>query len=298
MKRLWSGLLALTLLVMAGHALAEGDFSEAYADKFLTESVIPVVTETTYRSRNIAIEITGQRYVGSDTYIADIYIRSMDRFQRYYAKGDWSTGTREVPTMAAASGAVLAMTGDSSQNFNSGWVVGNGVVERDGSRKINIKRDICIVYKNGEMRTVLAPSKEEGIALAGEAEDIWHIFLFGPALLDEAGRAYPRESFEERTNPHPVTYANPRSVLGYYAPGHYCFVQVDGRQTDSKLAPGEKNGGVRLEDLAALMESLGCKAAYNLDGGRSSMLWFDGGLISTPKAWDRRIGDILVIMEE
>ena len=24
---------------------------------------------------------------------------------------------------------------------------------------------------------------------------------------------------------------NPRSVIGYYEPGHYCFVQVDGRKT-------------------------------------------------------------------
>ena len=289
--------MALMLLVTAGQALAE-DFAGAFPGRFLAEGEQPVVTETSYRSQNIAMEITSQRYMGSDTYIADIHVRSMNQFQRYYAKGDWHKGTREVPTLAEESGAILAMTGDSSQNFNSGWVMGNGVVERDAVKQVNIFRDLCIVYRNGEMRTVVAPTKEQNRALAAETQDIWHIFLFGPALLDEQGRAYPKEAFEERVNPHEVTYANPRSALGYYEPGHYCFVQVDGRKTSSKLEPGEKNGGVRLEDLAALMESLGCRAAYNLDGGRSSMLWFDGGLISTPAARDRRIGDILVIKEE
>lgn len=297
MKRLLCGWLALMLMMTAGLALAE-DFADAFPDKFLAEGEEPVLTETSYRSHNIAIEITSQRYIESDTYIADIYIRSLDRFQRYYAQGDWHKSKNAVPTMAKESGAILALTGDSSQNFNSGWVVGNGMIERDAVKKANTKRDLCIVYKSGVMETVLAPNREENAAIADITDDVWHIFLFGPALLDENGQPYSKQSFEERTNPHEVTYANPRSALGYIEPGHYCFVQVDGRKTTSKLAPGKKNGGVRLEDLASLMASLGCKTAYNLDGGRSSMMWFGEGLLSTPAARDRQIGDILVITEE
>ena len=296
MKRFLCGWLALMLLMTTALALAE-DFADAFPDKFLAEGEAPVMTETSYRSHNIAIEITSQRYIESDTYIADVYIRSMDQFRRYYARDDWHKSKDTVPTMAQESGAILALTGDSSQNFTSGWVIGNGVIERDASEKPNTRRDLCIVYKNGEMRTLLTPDKEQNAQLAEEADDIWHIFLFGPALLDERGQPYAKKFFEERTNPHEVTYANPRSALGYIEPGHYCFVQVDGRRTSSKLEPGERNGGVRLEELAELMASLGCKTAYNLDGGRSSMLWFGQALISTPAAWDRRIGDILVIRE-
>ena len=297
MKRLLSGLLALTLMLAYGLALAESDFSEKFADKFLAEGEASVITETSYQSQNIAIEISSQRINQSDVYVADIYLCSLNCFTRYYAQGNWHKSKSAVPTLAMESGAILALTGDSSQNFRSGWVMGNGQVERDGSKETNTVRDICIVYKNGEMRPVISPTKAQAAQLAEETDDIWHIFLFGPSLLDEEGKPYDKKYFEDHVQPHEVTYANPRSVLGYYEPGHYCFVQVDGRKTASKLEDGAKNGGLRFEDLAELMASLGCKAAYNLDGGRSSMLWFGDGLISTPAAANRTIGDILVISE-
>ena len=56
---------------------------------------------------------------------------------------------------------------------------------------------------------------------------------------------------------------NPRSAVGYYEPGHYCFVVIDGRQ------PGYSKGATLMQ-LAQLFESLGCKEAYNLDGGKSA----------------------------
>ena len=297
MRRLLCGALALLMLLAVGQALAETDFSEAFPDKFLAEGAEPIVTETSYQSHNIAIEITTQRYHQSDVYVADIYVRSLDNFVRYYAQNDWHKSKNAVPTMAAESGAILALTGDSSQNFRSGWVMGNGVIERDGTQEFNTKRDLLIVYKNGEMRTVVAPTKEQSMELSEETDDIWHIFLFGPSLLDENGKPYDKKYFESHVQPKEVCYANPRSVVGYYEPGHYCFVQVDGRKTASKMEEKGKNQGLTFDVLAELMESLGCKAAYNLDGGRSSMLWFNGGLISTPAAVNRQIGDILVIKE-
>lgn len=297
MRRLLCGVLALMMLLAAGQALAETDFSAAFPDKFLAEGEEPIVTETSYQSHNIFIEITTQRYLQSDVYVADIYLRSMDYFTRYYAQNDWHKSKNAVPTMAKESGAILALTGDSSQNFRSGWVMGNGVVERDGTTEFNTKRDLFVVYKNGEMRSLVSPTKEQSMQLSEKTDDIWHIFLFGPSLLDEEGKPYDKKYFENHVQPKEVCYANPRSVLGYYEPGHYCFVQVDGRQTSSALEGKGKNKGLTLDELAGLMESLGCTAAYNLDGGRSSMLWFGDGLISTPAAMNRQIGDILVISE-
>ena len=297
MRRLLCGVLALMMLLAAGQALAEADLSAAFPDKFLTEGEEPIVTETSYQSHNISIEITTQRYLQSDVYVADIYLRSMDYFTRYYAQNDWHKSKNAVPTMAKESGAILALTGDSSQNFRSGWVMGNGVVERDGTTEFNTKRDLFVVYKNGEMRTLVSPTKEQSLQLSEETDDIWHIFLFGPSLLDEEGKPYDKKYFENHVQPKEVCYDNTRSVLGYYEPGHYCFVQVDGRKTASALEEKGKNRGVTFDELAGLMESLGCTAAYNLDGGRSSMLWFGDGLISTPAAVNRQIGDILVIRE-
>lgn len=252
---------------------------------FLSEGEEIIQTETTYKSQNISIEITSMRYENSDVYIADIYVRSIANFQRAYAGGKWKKTTAKVLTMAQENNAILAMTGDSGQVIVKGWCIGNGVTWRSTTNK---KRDIAILLKNGELRTYPGPVNYE--ALEPLKEDIWHCFLFGPVLLDAEGKAMTK--FNSDVGPQ-----NPRSAIGYYEPGHYCFVQVDGRKTTSALEAKATNKGITLKALSKLMEELGCTAAYNLDGGQSSMMYFGDGLISTPYRGGRRVGDIVLIKE-
>ncbi|MCH5286544.1 MAG: phosphodiester glycosidase family protein [Christensenellaceae bacterium] len=288
MKKLFALLAALLLLASTGSTLAEGDFSDVFPDKFLAEGEAPVITETSYQSQDIWISISTQRYGRADVYVADIYVRSLENFQRAYSHGKYGVRNDQVKNIADESNAVLAITGDSSDNFTAGWVIGNGVVERDSRNRV---RDLCVIYKNGEMRTYPRPGNPIHEQITQEKDDIWHTFLFGPSLLDEEGKAITK--FDSN-----IRFTNPRAVLGYYEPGHYCFVQVDGRSTKSVIESGALNHGLELKDLALLMESLGCKAAYNLDGGRSAMLYFNGGIVSSPASGGKRlIGDILVIKE-
>ncbi len=117
------------------------------------------------------------------------------------------------------------------------------------------------------------------------AREPYQIWKFGPALLDENGR--PRESFNATG---PISDVNPRTGLGYYEPGHYCFVVVDGRQ-------GGYSAGLRIGRFAELFADLGCTAAYNLDGGRSSVMVFRGSFFNHPYLNGRNAGDILLIRE-
>ena len=254
---------------------------------FLEAGEEPVLTDLSYRSENIVIDITSTRACDSDVYIADIHVRSLDCFLRAFAGGEWGTGTRKISTIAQDSGALLAMTGDSGQNFSAGWIVANGTIERNTR---NRKRDLCVVLKDGSMAFYPAGTITQE-QLEALADEIWHSFLFGPVLLDEEGHAL--DDFSDSN----IRYQNPRSVLGYYEPGHFCFVQVDGRSTKSALEDASINRGMTLEELAAFMEELGCSGAYNLDGGRSSAMWFGGRVISTQADASRRIGDIMLIKE-
>lgn len=266
-------------------AVAEEESFNAPEGTFLPEGEI-IQTESSYQSHNISINIASMYYDNSDVYIADIYVRSLACFQRVYAgDGEWGKTTAKVKKMAEDSGAILAMTGDSAQGIEKGWCIGNGEVWRSTT---NRKRDIAILYKNGEMKTFFAPVDYE--SLTATVDDIWHCFLFGPVLLDAEGKAMTK--FNSNVGPR-----NPRSALGYYEPGHYCFVQVDGRRTQSALETGKTNKGITLESLSSLMEELGCTAAYNLDGGQSSMMWFGDGLLSTPYKGGRRVGDVVLIKE-
>ena len=88
-----------------------------------------------------------------------------------------------------------------------------------------------------------------------------------------------------------VSYPNPRSAIGYYEPGHYCFVVVDGRQSGYAK-------GMSIPELAALFEELGCTKAYNLDGGGSAVMVFNHKRYSKQSnGGGRDLGDILLIRE-
>ncbi len=287
----------LLLMLVPGMAFCEedpapippfGDFTEKFEGMFLPEGSEPVQGDLFYYSENIFIEITTLRQDKTDIYIADIYVRSTENFQRAFGENKWDSYSRKVKTIAEDSNAILGMTGDNSHNLDVGWVIGNGRVWR---RTQNRKRDLCIMYRDGSMETILAQDVNHNeIKEKAANNEIWHCFLFGPALLDENGKAMTK--FNSNVNP-----ANPRSAIGYYEPGHYCFLQIDGRGAKSLLEKGKKSTGLTLAQMSQLMEELGCKAAYNLDGGQSSMMYFNGGILSSPYEGGRSAGDIVIIKE-
>lgn len=298
MKKLLIFLLMLALLPAAlgeeaapAQEAAFADFSDKYADKFLLPGSEPIWTENSYQSEDVNITISTMRYGKSDVYVADIYVRSVECFQRVHAGGAYGKTTAKVRKMAAESGAILAMTGDSGHYFSKGWAVSNGVINRDTE---NRKRDLGIVYRDGTMVGLSnADIDYAQIRADADAGKIWHIFLFGPNLMDAEGKAYPEDVFAENE----VRYPNPRSVIGYFEPGHYCFVQVDGRGTKSAIEARKTSVGLEMAELALLMEEIGCKAAYNLDGGQSSMMVFNGEIYSTPYHGGRNVGDAVIIKD-
>ena len=112
----------------------------------------------------------------------------------------------------------------------------------------------------------------------------WQSWNFGPILLDENGD--PAESFNL---PDASAGRTPRTVIGYYSPGHYCLLVVDGRQQGYSL-------GLSMKELAAFMADLGCKAAYNLDGGISAQIAYMGERINHPGK-DRNLRDVILLLE-
>ncbi|MEZ4358143.1 MAG: phosphodiester glycosidase family protein [Eubacteriales bacterium] len=116
-----------------------------------------------------------------------------------------------------------------------------------------------------------------------KSKGAYQAWTFGPMLLDGG---QPMEEFNSDLNAR-----NPRTAIGYYEPGHYCFVVVDGRQ------PGYSNG-YSLKALSQLFYNLGCKAAFNLDGGQTSEMVFEGDFFNQPYNGGRSVSDILYIVDE
>ena len=283
-------ILVLSVLLVVSTTTAEQPaevpaiFDDA-ASHFLAEGEEPVITDMSYNSQNLSIEITLSRENRSDVYVADVWVRDLSLLRRGFGGGRYRGKMQKVATIAKQENAILALTGDNGHNFSKGVVFTNGELKR---KTLNNKRDVCVIMMDGQMKVIKGKDLTKDV-LGELTGKVWQSFLFGPGLLDEEGHALTKFS---TTGVNP---ANPRAVLGYDEPGHYCLVQIDGRGTKSKISG--KNVGMKMTELAVFMEGLGCKAAYNLDGGQSALMWFNGNVISTPYKGGRSVGDIIYLAE-
>ena len=253
---------------------------EKYADQF-TESILS--DEQGYSSPDLAVHITKVQYGKAKTamyYLADIYLTDVFQFETVLAKDRFGSGLREsVKDMAQRGGALVAITGDTYGNQDAGIVIRNGIVHRQEKSTF----DICVLYYDGTMRTFSPDAFSLEQAIADGAYQAWS---FGPLLLDEQGQPIPDEKLNTSKN---IRRANPRAGIGYFEPGHYCFVVVDGRTDDAS--------GLTLEQFSQLFADLGCKAAYNLDGGRSAEMYYNGSVLNDPYKGGRSVSDCLIIRE-
>ena len=257
---------------------------EKFAERF---SDTVVSSDTGYSSANLSVEVTRHTMGSGDSavtyYVADIYLADIASFQTEFAGGQYDpSGQREhLADMSRRKGAVLAVNGDSycfNRSHCNGLLVRNGTVYRNNPTT----QDICVLYQDGSMSTYSAAEFNPQAALNRGVLDTW---IFGPRLLDSDGKALT--SFDTWGY---IKKVHPRTAIGYYEPGHYCFVAVDGRQTGYSR-------GMSLPELAKAFEDLGCAAAYNLDGGHTTFLTLNSRYVNHSYKPDKTITDCIFIRE-
>lgn len=255
-------------------------WSEKFKDYF---SDTVVSTENTYKSSNISITVD-KKTQGSGSslvtyYVADIYVLDIECFKTYFAEDTYGSGYREsVLSMDNDTNALIAINGDYYGNQNNSLVIRNGIVYKSDSTN----SDICILYHDGTMKTYSPGEVDIDEVVEGGAYQGW---TFGPMLLDNNKKALT--SFNTS---HRLESENPRTGIGYYEPGHYCMVVIDGRSEGY-------SEGVTLSEMATIFEELGCESAYNLDGGKSSVMTFNNGIVNQPVGGGRTVSDCLTIQE-
>jgi exopolysaccharide biosynthesis protein len=256
-----------------GETRAAGPWAAKFPGKFTSGAIEQ--TASTYRSANISLSIDKVEKDGATYYVADIYLADLKFFKTAFATGKYGRGLHEATdVMARENGAILAINGDYCGN-NAGPVVRNGVLYRDESYK-----DVLVMYNDGSMATFTADTFDMNQVKATGAYQIW---TFGPMLLDD-GQVMSQFNSS-------VTPLNPRTAIGYYEPGHYCFVVVDGRQ------PGYSNG-LSMKQMSELFYDLGCSVAFNLDGGQSSEMAYLGELYNIPYHGGRAVSDCVMIVDD
>ena len=252
-----------------------GDWSVKWAECFTADGSVET-TDSSYKSGDLCVTMSTVTE-GDVTYcVADIYIASIYQFKTAFAKDTYGKGiTQTTLTMAKNNGAVVAVNGDYYGFREQGIVIRNGMVYRTEPWE-----DVCVIYYNGVMETYSADEFDMQTAIDGGA---WQAWSFGPSFLDKNGKAITEYDSS-------IDGLHPRCAIGYYEPGHYCMVLIDGRQTGYSI-------GMGFADMAKLFEKMGCRAAYNLDGGKSAVMAFMDKVYDHPDEGGRKVSDIVYIGE-
>ena len=255
-------------------------WTEKFEDHFSEEVV---VTDHSYSGPTVSIDIQTftKENKGKTTltyYIADIYVADISCFRTALAGDTYGVGFQEsVLDMTVRNGGIVGINGDFYGYQKSGLVIRNGELYRNDETD----SDICVLFYDGTME-VYGPNYDIQELIAKGAYQAW---TFGPSLLDADGHAV------SEVNAGGYLQKNhPRTALGYIEPGHYCFAVFDGRQS------GYSNG-IKFTEMAYIMESFGCTAAYNLDGGKTSAMVFNGSVYDRPVDGGRNLSDALLIRE-
>ena len=276
------------------------DAEESTSDPFALDPDVeyPLITDNLYQDENIRIEITELRRYESDLYVADVHINDPSLLKTALAQdkdgNEFGMNIKEKTSVIAERvGAILAVNGDFYGTNESGYVIRNGIIYRDTIRPSN-DSDSDLAYFDD-----LAIMRDGSFVTFDEkdytAKEVWdkgalHVLTFGPTLVKngeiavdvnaEVGLAWSKTG-------------NPRCAIGYVSEGHYLIIVVDGRCDASR--------GTSLWELADVFRELGAETAYNLDGGGSATMIFNGRLINTPYTnWnkpsgERRVSDIVYI---
>ncbi len=259
----------------------EGLCGGRFPDKF---SETEVLTDSAYRSRDLAIFLTKVHDETSFSsfvtyFVADIYVQDITLLKTAPAGQDFNSPMAgSVKKMAQTNGALFAASGDYYSHSRTGLIIRNGI---SYNKRPSTRFESCVLFKDGTIGFYEPEALDIDALLAAGA---WQGWTFGPSLLDENG--LPKTDMPQRYVG--VHDKNPRCMLGYYEPGHYCLVVVDGRQPRKRYSDG-----LTLLELAQLAYDLKCTKAYNLDGGQSAQFYWQGQIYNHPTGGGRSISDIL-----
>lgn len=237
--------------------------------------------EGDYHDDNIDIKMMKYRMCDTTIYAAEVRLSSAQYLKTALANDTYGKNVvAKTSKIAEDHNAVLAINGDYYGVRETGYVIRNGIVYRDSASN----SDVLCIYPDGRFE-IYEPYTVTAQTLADNGA--WQAFSFGPQLVGD-GKVTVSENEE-------VTFAkanNQRTAIGIIDDLHYLMVVTDGRSDESR--------GLTLYQMAHLMKSLGAKTAYNLDGGGSSTMVYQGVLLNKPTASgdvfvERKVSDIVYI---
>ena len=252
--------------------------SDQNTESAQSEQAEAVITDTSYSDENISITIETVREYDTTFYVADIEVSDASYLKTAFAQNTYGRNIKETTTdMAAENNAIFAINGDYYGFRDKGYVLRNGVLYRDVSNNA----EALMIDSEGNFSIV-----QEGEISAQSLLDsgAMQILSFGPVLMENGEVMVTADSEVSQS-----MRSNPRTAIGQISERHYMIIVSDGRTSES--------AGLSLLELAEQFEKRGCSTAYNLDGGGSSVMYFNGNIINNPSNGrgnrEREVSDIV-----
>lgn len=285
MKHLYTILFSISLVAFTAFILLD-TFLLSTSYKVVEEKKEPIINETTeiireknyYKDNNIEIKLTSTRKYNTDIYIADIKIKDINYLKTAFAKNTFGKNVTDyTSTIAKNHEAILAINGDFYGVQEKGFVLKNGIIYRETIKK---NQEDVVIKKDGTFDFI---NESETNLKNIEAKEL---LSFGPILINNGEIKVNKNSTVQKE-----LKSNPRTAIAMYEPLHYLFMVSDGRTKESE--------GLSLYEMAEVLKELNVDKAYNLDGGGSSSLYFNGEIINKPmnkgKLGERKVSDIVYI---
>lgn len=240
-----------------------------------------VITDNSYEDANIKITIETLKEYDTTIYVADIQVSDASYLQTALADNMYGRNIKaKTSEIASSNNAILAINGDYYGFRNYGYVLRNGVVYRSTARQDSGSQDL-VISKSGDFSII----SENSTSLSSlDTDNISQILSFGPALISNGKIVVDSNSEVSQSKS-----SNPRTAIGQVSALHYIVIVSDGRTSESE--------GLSLLELADEFNKRGCTTAYNLDGGGSSTMYFNGKIVNNPtdgnSTGEREVSDIV-----
>ncbi|MGI6724831.1 MAG: phosphodiester glycosidase family protein [Christensenellales bacterium] len=215
-----------------------------------------------YEDESILVQLQTREEDGVRLRIATISISDPSQLRTATAGKPTSSKVALISSMAQKHNAVLAL----NANYMNHDPVKNSFEYRMGVRirkDPNRIKDLLIIDENADFHLFVKSNKKEIAAFEKAGHTIVNAFTFGPALVKDGVLLTIDKNYGY--NPHG---REPRLAIGQLAPLQYIVVLVEGLTG---------RDGVTQQEMAQILFDLGARQAFNLDGGNSATLVFNGG---------------------
>lgn len=246
---------------------------------FTTEVTIVPGSQVHYYYDETILVITWKQLMDGTVYtISEVKIADASQFRRFVADGEYGSYSKYYPSeMATSVNAVMATNADFYIYWGTGIVVYDGKLMRYAGRSM----DSCFIDENGDLLFAHMGqlTGKENIEKFIDENNIRFSLAFGPIFIENG-------ELVDIKFPYPVGEGNmhdTRMALCQRDTLHYMLVT----STQEKSYGRNHNWWEFSENLL----ELGCKMAYNLDGGQSATVVMDGQVLNHVK--QRQTSDII-----